>query len=84
MVRYGVRSGEYRAGLTVLALTVAEEERVACRVAVSETAGLSDEAAVHHHSVLDAAVAADYEIRAYNSVAYICRRLFFRDYASVD
>lgn len=55
-------AGEDGAGLTVLALAVAEEQRVGSGVIVPELAGLAYEAAREGDSVLDGGSAADDEV----------------------
>lgn len=70
---HGIGAGKERAGLAVLALTVAEEERVRCTVSVSEDARLSDEALGQGHSVLNRGSALDYEIVGDDVHSYVHR-----------
>ena len=56
------RTRKQRAGLAVLLLTVAEEERIARRIAVAQLAGLADEAARQTRRVLDLRTVLDDEV----------------------
>ena len=53
MMGHGVWTCKYRAGLSVLAPAVAEEQRILRRVVASQVAGLPDEAARECHAVLN-------------------------------
>ena len=58
------------AGFSVLALAVAEEERVACGIPVGEAAGLSHEAAGECRRIGHRTAGGDDEIFAYDAPAY--------------
>ena len=71
MVRHGEGTSEDGTRLAVLFLTVAEEERVAGRVAVSQGAGLTDIDAGERRAVLDGAAVLDDEIVGDDAVAHV-------------
>ena len=71
VVRHGEGAGKDGAGFAVLLLAVAEEERVAGRVAVAEHAGLTDVDARERRAVLDAAAVLDDEVVGDDAVAHV-------------
>ena len=83
VMSHRVRSGEYRACLTVLSLAVAEKERIRSGISMTETAGLSDETSGECHSILDGRPAGNDEIIPYHPYAYMDRSIGIAVYASV-
>lgn len=69
MMRHGEGPGEDGAGLSVLSLAVAEEERVGGGIPVPELAGLAHEAAGQEGIALDLAAGAEDEVLGTHSAA---------------
>ncbi len=74
VVSHRERSCKDGASLAVLALAVAEKQRVGGRICVAHLAALPHKASLHHRTVLDLASALYYKIVKHHSVAYVYGR----------
>ena len=83
MVGDGVGTGKDCAGLAVLALAVAEKERIGSGIVVSEMTGLPYETTGKCHAVLDRRAAAHDEVIANHAHANVYRSHFIGIEASV-
>ena len=80
---HGVRTGKDCAGFSIFSLTVAEKQRICCRISMSEPARLPYEAAGECSSILDTGAAADDEVVTYDIHADMDRSLGSAVYAAV-